>query len=388
MRVFFLADDLSGALDAAAAFHHAGRRVTIALSPEDWPEDEATVLGLTTETRNLPPAAAAARVTATLARSSAHGARLVYKKIDSTLRGPVAAELMALCAALPAVRVLFCSANPAAGRTVRDGILRVRGVPVAETEFGRDPAWPVRESAVRSVLGAAATSQVWIADAESDDDLARAVGRMEAEGGPWVGVGSGALAKAIASRTPRTVATAPPAEWPGRGPALFVCGSAHPLNRGQAAALVAETGWTCHDVDVSDPMPAAEAALAGVRTRGGAVLRLATPRTESDIALRAIARAASVVLQRGEISRVFVTGGETAFALGAALGVRRLEFAAEIEPGLSLSKGEALGRPMSWAVKPGGFGDTATWQRAWRAWQSGAANSSMSARPSRRLPEP
>ncbi|MBI4621774.1 MAG: four-carbon acid sugar kinase family protein, partial [Verrucomicrobia bacterium] len=102
MKIYFLADDLSGALDAAAAFHHAGRRVRVVLSVAEWTAaDENEVVGVTTETRNAPPAVAAAAVERVLARGRAQGARLVYKKIDSTLRGPVAAELAALAAALP-----------------------------------------------------------------------------------------------------------------------------------------------------------------------------------------------------------------------------------------------------------------------------------------------
>ena len=53
MRDYLLADDLSGALDAAAAFHRAGRRVRVVWSHEAW--DAAapdTFIAYTTETRN------------------------------------------------------------------------------------------------------------------------------------------------------------------------------------------------------------------------------------------------------------------------------------------------------------------------------------------------
>src|SRR5206468_1790519 len=110
---------LSGALDAAAAFHHAGRRVRVALSSAAWSEvspDE--VIGFTTETRNAAPAVAAEKITRILAEARERGGRLRYKKIDSTMRGPIAAELGALMAAMPEARILFTPANPAVGRTV------------------------------------------------------------------------------------------------------------------------------------------------------------------------------------------------------------------------------------------------------------------------------
>src|SRR5262245_34515428 len=118
---FFVADDLSGALDAAGAFHRAGRRVKIVLSLEAWrgEADPEEVVAVTTETRNARPAEAAAAVARAIEHGRARGGRLVYKKIDSTLRGPVAAELGALAAAMPEARILFAPANPAVGRTVR-----------------------------------------------------------------------------------------------------------------------------------------------------------------------------------------------------------------------------------------------------------------------------
>src|SRR5687767_4238023 len=102
MSDYFLADDLSGALDAAAAFHHAGRRVTIALNLHEWPMGSSDeVVGITTETRNASATTAADALRAAIAEGKARGAQLLYKKIDSTLRGQVAAELAALVAALP-----------------------------------------------------------------------------------------------------------------------------------------------------------------------------------------------------------------------------------------------------------------------------------------------
>ena len=128
MSDYFIADDLSGALDAAAAFHAAGWTVTVALSEAAWPAGGfGEIVAYTTETRNAAPAEAATRVARAIAQGRARGGRLLYKKIDSTLRGPVAAELAAMLRLLPGTRVLFAPANPAVGRTVRDGVLRVHG---------------------------------------------------------------------------------------------------------------------------------------------------------------------------------------------------------------------------------------------------------------------
>jgi len=389
MNDYFLADDLSGALDAAAAFHQAGRRVVIALDAGKWPDvGPGDVLGVTTETRNASPDVAAQVVTQVIARGRERSRRLLYKKIDSTLRGPVAAEMAALLAALPEARVLFAPANPRVGRTVRGGRLLVRGVPVAETEFGRDPIWPVRESSIRALLGAAAGERVVIPDIETEADLRAAVVRMEAAGGPWVPVGSGALAQAVEARmmaagpasavsTEEKIGPDNPEAAEGGGVLpgrvsphhriVMIGGSAHPGNRVQAARLTEARGVPVCDLGVTDLETTVAGAMAVLRAQGAVTLMAPQARMAADETLRAMVTIGRQVIARGEVSRLFVTGGETAFALAGALGISAFELGAEIETGLVLARsGEGTNRRW-WAVKPGGFGDEETWVRAWDA---------------------
>lgn len=370
MSDYFLADDLSGALDAAAGFHASGRPVRIVWSVEAWEAaPSGSVVGFTTETRNARADEAAATVQRIIEHGKGLGARLRYKKIDSTLRGPVAAELGALRAALPEVRVLFAPANPRVGRTVRDGVLLVDGVPVAATEFGRDPTCPVRESSIPALLGAAGRPPVDIADVQSEYDLSAAVTRMQRAGGDWIGVGSGALARPVAvarASSPGQQAPTPPVPRLA-GPRLMICGSAHPANRDQAAGLSRLHGVLRCEVSVRHPRQAAPDAVAALRAHGAASLMLSAERTAPARALEAITIAAAEVIATAGVARLFVTGGETAFALCRQLGLSYLDFGAEIEPGLSLSMGSTAGRSFLLAIKPGGFGDVHTWIRAWQA---------------------
>lgn len=366
MNDFFLADDLSGALDAGAAFWRIGRRVRIGLTAAPLaPTAADQILGLTTETRNAPPAEAAEVVRRVVSAAQAQGGRLVYKKIDSTLRGPVAAELQVLQEMLPGFRLLFAPANPKVGRTVRDGVLLVNGVPVAATEFARDPASPLRDSAIPRLLGAAATPRVVIPDTLTDADLAEAVRRMDAGDGPWVGVGSGALAQAIAERLGAVGSPTPLPVTVPRTPLLMIGGSAHPLNREQAVRLARTHGIGLHEVPFGAGAGAVRSAVDSLRGAPGAILMLPTERTAPEVALRHIVDAAEVVVRDGGVRRIFATGGETASALAGRLGLRELAFVAEIEPGLSLSVGEGGSAAVLLAIKPGGFGDAHTWLRAW-----------------------
>jgi uncharacterized protein YgbK (DUF1537 family) len=364
MSDFFLADDLSGALDAAAAFHRVGRRVRIALSPTGWSEaGPEELLGLNTETRNARPENAGRIVAAAIAAGRAQGRRLVYKKIDSTLRGPVAAELAALRAAWPEAQVLFAPANPRVGRTVQGGILRVNGVPVAETEFGRDPASPVRHSVIRELLGAAADAHVTIPDASTEADLAAAARQMDANPQPWVGVGSGALAFEAAARCcPSTPAPVVVPEI-AKSPILLVGGSAHPRNREQAAELRIARGVPIHEVDPTGPATMSVGS-AEAHAGGSLTLLLPTARMDPTKALQAISATAATLAASHRLHRIFATGGDTAFAVATQLGIRSLLYLAEVEPGLGIALGCSRIGTVLFAIKPGGFGDPQSWLRA------------------------
>lgn len=370
MKEFFLADDLSGALDAAAAFHHAGRRVRIALRSAPGPEvEDAAVVGVTTETRNAAPAEAAARVAAALAAGHARGAGLVYKKIDSTLRGPVAAEVAVVARVLPMARLLFCPANPAVGRTVQDGRLLVHGVPVDATEFARDPVCPVRESDLRRLLGDAGGDRLVIADAETQADLAAAVARMATTGGDWVAIGSGALAGPVArlkgaACPPGSAPVEPPVD---SGPILMLGGSAHGSNRDQATRLAQERGVPLIELRPGDPTGAVAAVSARLRSAGSASLLVEATRHDSATVLRALVTVTIEIVSRNRVDRLFITGGETAFAICEALGLSTLAYEGELEPGMSLSRGHNGRGSFRFVVKPGGFGSGQTWIRAWDA---------------------
>ncbi|MCL9826320.1 four-carbon acid sugar kinase family protein [Ralstonia solanacearum] len=132
-KLLILADDLSGAADCAVAGVRAGLRSAVMLRADGAPP-AADVLALDTDTRRAGAPDAAARQLAAW-QALARPATRLYKKIDSTLRGNVAAEVAALVpvAGLAVVAPAF----PAAGRTTRNARQWLHGVAVEETEVWR-----------------------------------------------------------------------------------------------------------------------------------------------------------------------------------------------------------------------------------------------------------
>ena len=151
MAVTIIADDLSGACDAGALF--AGRGpVGVFVAPE-LPDARWPAAAVDTESRALTPAAAAERVRRAVYGLEARlGGGRIFKKLDSTVRGPVAAELDALMGATGAATALVCPAFPAQGRTLRDGVLSVFGQRAHESPAGRDPDYPGRTSDLVEIL--------------------------------------------------------------------------------------------------------------------------------------------------------------------------------------------------------------------------------------------
>src|SRR5262245_10809893 len=156
MSLTIVADDLTGACDTGALFAGEGA-VPLAIWPS--PPRPATIRVVDTESRAAPEADARARVTRVPVL--APGSRY-FKKIDSTLRGHVGAEVDALMRAAGLATALVCPAFPAQGRSMIERLLTIDGLPLADTPLGR--------SAERA--GVASSSVVDILRARVDRPLA------------------------------------------------------------------------------------------------------------------------------------------------------------------------------------------------------------------------
>src|SRR5829696_8231221 len=145
-----VADDLTGAADTGVQLVRAGYRTAVLFGESNVLADDLDVVSFDTDSRTMPAGFAAKRVleVAHLARE----ARIVYKKLDSNLRGNVAAELAAALGGARRERAVVAPAFPAAGRTTVGGIQRVHSVPVDETEMAIDPHTPISEAHVPSLL--------------------------------------------------------------------------------------------------------------------------------------------------------------------------------------------------------------------------------------------
>jgi uncharacterized protein YgbK (DUF1537 family) len=155
-----IADDMTGANATGALFARRGLRTVSVAEPANLARfaREFEVLVIDIASRHLPAEEAARRARAAVAASS--GVELVVKRVDTTLRGNVGAELDAALEQLreqsahARVRAIMVPAFPAAGRTTVGGIQLVDGIALTETEAARDPLDPVRSSRVATIVAA------------------------------------------------------------------------------------------------------------------------------------------------------------------------------------------------------------------------------------------
>ena len=132
-----VADDVTGSADTGHEFARRGYTTEIALTQEYDPSASDVVV-YNTDSRYVPPSVARTRVEAALSDP----VPVVYKKIDSTLRGNVISEVEAVIAAAAPDRAVVAPAFPSNGRLTACGFHLVAGEMVTESDVGDDSDRP------------------------------------------------------------------------------------------------------------------------------------------------------------------------------------------------------------------------------------------------------
>jgi uncharacterized protein YgbK (DUF1537 family) len=344
-----LADDLTGALDTAAAF--AG---LTGPAPGFWagaiPATLPPNAALDCATRELDRAGAIARHEQ-LAPALA-GADIAFKKIDSLLRGHPFAELAA-CFRLGAWdHAVLAPAFPFQGRVTRGGCQFRRDADGGWAQAGGDMVAAMRAEGVAVRLGCPTEKLlpgVTVFDAETDADLASIVHLVRARGRRVLWSGSFGLAQAIAAHA----APPPPPAMPH--PILGLFGSDQDITARQIAACAPL--WQ----RISAATPEIAGQIRFRLARDGAALvgfdlppRL--PRHDAASHIQTII--AALLLQLEAPRTLLVAGGETLRAICGILGAKQLDVTGSMLPGVprSVMRGGAWDG-VEIVSKSGAFGD-------------------------------
>ena len=348
-----IADDLTGACDAAVHFAIEGLRASVCLS-SCGSADGVQVLAITTESRELESAAARSLVTRTASALPHRSAAILFKKIDSTLRGNLHSEIAACLETFGCDAAVVCPAFPALDRVVEKGCLHVRHA----TDFDSieiiarlrapalEPCLHVPRGAVEEALSLGA--RLVVLDASSDQDLDQIATELLALDRRVLWVGSAGLACALARKLRRPAQVRPTTALAPM-PVLFCVGSDHPATVAQQAGLLRERRVLAADAD-----RISRSEIAAALDRGEHVcLRIGWGDPDIERIRRLISGLPSAAF--------LLTGGKTASLVCRSAEVQRIDLDAEILPGVprgTLRCGMLDGAPV--VTKSGAFGNADT----------------------------
>ncbi|MDR0621423.1 MAG: four-carbon acid sugar kinase family protein [Deltaproteobacteria bacterium] len=400
-EIMIIADDLTGAADTGVRFLSGGQ---VKMANLDRPGRLEGVWGLAvdTESRNAPDDCIREimRKTAVLVREGRP--IIIYKKIDSCLRGQIGWELAMLLGELNLAGALVAPAYPDLGRVTRDGLHYVGDCLVSEGESSMDPFRPVTDSRLSSVLernhglpvrslgletvrkgpaavleailpGSQTTRVLWAADAETNADLdVLAEAGLEASD-RLILCGSAGLAGALSRRLlgqgekAGTNFRPPLANAGGPRPTMFLAGSTSAVLKEQLDVLVEREGAKRVTLNISEvldlawvktgTLPVSLKESEELLTKGPLIVNLPPRQGQGLHSSRQIIDAfgilAASLITELQPGCLFISGGDTANAVLNALGVSAGWLKAEVEPGVALLEAG----PWSILTKSGGFGD-------------------------------
>lgn len=390
--LFVLADDVTGAADCAARCKGAGLPATILLqlTGERLP---VGAVACSSDSRYLPPAQAAERVQALCLALQGAAIQtedaLWYKKIDSTLRGNIGAELAAMMTLTAARKTRPCAliapAFPAQGRGLVDGYLVYAQAPTQRlhlpTLIAEQTALPqalihlpLVRAGVEQLMAYlqeayTAGAQLFIADALTEVDLQTLHQATTAALPHALFCGSagliGVIATALVAAQDGKEHTHVPPTPQIAHPMVAVVGSGSVMAQRQLARLRQLPAFDLYEVD---PRQSTNVRLVGKGNNGDCVLHLPPPgpaaRLEGETARQyaaTLSTAALAQLQRRQPQTLLLVGGDTAFHLLQLLGVTSLEVEAELLPGMPLTTGLAAdGQRYQIILKAGNHGDEET----------------------------
>jgi uncharacterized protein YgbK (DUF1537 family) len=335
--ITIIADDLTGACDAAVPFAAAGEVVRVGLG-DRLPVGSGSVRAMSTNTRDVPACEAAERIRDLADELGADAES--FKKIDSVFRGNTVVEIRAAVRHWGFDLALVAPAYPALGRSVREGVLRIedaageREVRIEEQlaeagcSLSRIAAGSTEDVAVAMRAALAEGVRILLCDAAVQDDLEQVVHAARSLRKRILWIGSGGLAHALAANASSGGQDAERR----RGQVVYFVGSPHAVTSAQVERLknVKNAEYACVSV-----------------------VSIEMGRTAGDEVRRAIAG-----VRAEQIGCVLMTGGDTALFVCRALEVESLRLEREFAVGVPLGRVE--GGPLDGvtvALKSGGFGD-------------------------------
>ena len=192
--IIIIADDLTGAADTGLQFAKKGLATLvlssythIKMSTQDFPEEvfeSVPVLVINTGSRGFMAKKAYKAVQDVFKFIKKRA--LIYKKVDSTLRGNIGSEIDAVMDITGKELAVFSAAYSKFKRYTIGGIHQLGYIPLSSTEFSKDPINPIKVSNIMEIIGKESKKKVAVIDqtyvAKGHDVLFRKIIDAKANG--------------------------------------------------------------------------------------------------------------------------------------------------------------------------------------------------------------
>jgi D-threonate/D-erythronate kinase len=362
-----IADDFTGAAEMAGI----GLRFNLKaeLSVAGGVDTKADLLVVSTDSRSMETEDARKITADTVTGMLLLKPVLLFKKIDSVLRGHVVDELRTQMQQLGLQKGLIIAGNPSLGRTIRDGRYFIDGVPAHETGFATDPEFAIKDASVLSMMGVKQGDVTILRHADPLPDKGIVLGEVnsvadvaawaERVDNTWALAGAGDF---FAELLRKKYSEQPRKKISLELPFLYVSGTAFEKNASfikgadrksklvkYLPAEMMQTGEIDEDwlKDVQDVLDAKKKLIIAIDSD----VKKKIDATAASLRTT-MARAVREIVEKGNVREMFIEGGSTSAAILHALGIVKLPLVDEISRGVVRTKvGE-----LYITVKPGSYG--------------------------------
>ena len=153
-KILIVADDFTGANDTGVQFSKRNLKSIVITDKDKIVKtlNNCDVLVIDTESRSEGRESAYNKIFETGKAVRSENIKCIYKKLDSTFRGNIGAEIDGLMDSLEIQYTVLVPAFPSNRRITKNGMVYVNGTLLSETEVSADPRTPVRESFIPKII--------------------------------------------------------------------------------------------------------------------------------------------------------------------------------------------------------------------------------------------
>lgn len=404
--IVIIADDFTSVTDCATPFAQLGMSAAALINLTDGSIPQVQVLGVNTDSRTLPSAQARNKNLKVTEKLRQSGYSLLYKSIDSTLRGNIGAEIDGVMEGGGFSLALIAPAFPHYGRVTLKGIHYLNGQRLENSPIARDPSCPAKESEIRKIIGLQSPQKTacialntvrlpseafakrikalqkqgymyFVLDVETEADLNIIAGHTACFEKCLI-VGSTGLARHLAIKQCSGGTEREGKRFRNQKPVIVAAASASPVTAEQIQVMAAEGGVKRYlispaEAAFGDISPLFHSAQRDLADGMDVIFQIdASPKVREEAAqvgrfhgisqnnmgfriARALAGLSCALLDLKLSESIVMTGGDMAQAILTQCASEGMELYGEVEPGIPL--GRLMGSfPYLAVTKAGAFG--------------------------------